>query len=69
MDSEDSSCCPTPVDNLRLPDQTNRGVGFQTPNQKAIATAIEKRYGKFDDSPDSTKPTPFKRAVPGCENC
>lgn len=67
MSPDDSSCCPTPIADLRLPTQS-AGVGYQTPIQKARFSDIEKRYGKPDLSPDSDKDTGFKRGFPGVSN-
>lgn len=61
--SDESGCCPTPIKDLHLPDQSGN-VGPQTPNIERQFAAIEKRYGKLDTSPDSMKPTPFTRGIP-----
>lgn len=64
--SDHSECCPTPVDRLHLPDQA-RNVGYQTPAIQRPLDAIEKRYGKMNTSPDSEKPTSFRRGIPGAQ--
>lgn len=63
---EVASLAPTGARKLRLPDQS-AGVGFQTPSEQRLYTAIEKRYGKPDFTPD--KQTSFSRGIPGCEKC
>lgn len=65
--NDSSDCCnPTPIKDCRLPDQSS-GVGYQTPRQVKTFDMIEKRYGKLVEDPDSMKPTPFKRGIPGQE--
>ena len=63
----DSDCCPTPIEDLRLPTQS-AGVGYQTPVEKDRFDDITKRYGKPNLSPDSDKDTGFKRGIPGVSN-
>jgi hypothetical protein len=65
--TDESSCCPTPVADLRLPTQS-ANIGPQNPSEKRLFTAIEKRYGKPDPSPDSDRDTGFRRGVPGVSN-
>lgn len=57
---------PLGAKKLRLPDQSS-GVGYQTPSEKRLQDAIEKRYGKPSGRPDSTDSTSFSRGIPGCE--
>lgn len=58
---------PTPVSKLHLPDQS-KNVGEQTPNVTSQFKAMRERYGDMVETPDSMRPTPFRRAVPGKDN-